>query len=143
MSTLRFWFWSARRQDLGLLDRFIWLSGLIRPSRTSSSCQWFGLLKGPLLSRLHWTALGADWNRDIRSHRQSNVVFEKHHLNVVSMEGSPILPKDFFVVKGVGSALSGLCRGRKVERSSQKAVHRDIPGTQWSHSFPVIVDASL
>ena len=55
-----------------------------------------------------WTALGADWNRDIRSHRQSSGVFEQHQLDVVSMGGSPMLPKDFFVVKGVGSALSGL-----------------------------------
>ena len=59
-------------------------------------------------SAVIWTALGADWNRDIRSHRQSSVVFEQHQLNVVSMEGSPMQPKDFFVVKGVGLALSGL-----------------------------------
>ena len=59
-------------------------------------------------SAVIWTALGAHWNRDIRSHRQSIVVFEQHQLNVVSMKGSPMLPKDFFVVKGVGSALCGL-----------------------------------
>ena len=59
-------------------------------------------------SAVIWTALGADWNRDIRSHRQSIVVFEQHQLNVVPMEGSPMLPKDFFVVKCVESALSGL-----------------------------------
>ena len=59
-------------------------------------------------SAVIWTTLGADWNREIRSHRQSSVVFEQHQLNVVSMEGSPMLPKDVFVVKGVGSALCGL-----------------------------------
>ena len=53
-------------------------------------------------SAVIWTALGAHWNRDIRSHRQSIVVFEQHQLNVVSMEGSPMLPKDFFVVRVLG-----------------------------------------
>ena len=123
-------------------------------------------------SAVIWTALGAEWNRDIRSHHQSSVVFEQHHLNVVSMQGSPILPKDFFVVKGVGSALSDLWlspigyhfvvhvsgsvslqRGatgsakRHVEagklKRAQRKVFTEMFETHWSHSFPVIVDASL
>ena len=104
MRTFRFWFWSARHWDLGLLVRFIWLSGLIRPSTTSSSCQRFELLKSPLLFGLRWVHTGTATSGVI----VSPLWFEQHQLNDVSMEGSPMLPKDFFVVKGVGSALSGL-----------------------------------